>query len=67
MQVESPLLPVEYLVEQKVVSRLVDLIGPPAGPDGRASAAMILEGLLQVLHDYFLLAGSRSALLSRSA
>jgi len=53
MQVESPLLPVEYLVEQKVVSRLVDLIGPPAGPDGRASAAMILEGLLQVHHDHF--------------
>jgi hypothetical protein len=74
MQVESPLLPVEYLVEQKVVSRLVDLIGPPAGPDGRASAAMILEGLLQVQHDhfttgsFFLLAGSGgSALLSRGA
>lgn len=47
MQVDAPLLPVEFLLEQKIITRLVHRIGPPAGPDGRASASLILEGLLQ--------------------
>ena len=47
MQVDAPLLPVEFLLEQKIITRLVDRIAPPAGPDGRASASLILEGLLQ--------------------
>ena len=47
MQVEAPLLPTEFLVEQKVIARLVDQISPPTGPDARASVATILKGLLQ--------------------
>eukprot|EP01043_Picozoa_sp_COSAG02_P030983 COSAG02_NODE_2003_length_10135_cov_9.873754_6_plen_140_part_00 len=47
MQVEAPLLPTEFLLEQKVIARLVDQIAPPAGPDARSSAATILKGLLQ--------------------
>lgn len=47
MQVEAPLLPAEFLLEQMVILRLVEQIAPPAGPDARASAATILKGLLQ--------------------
>ena len=47
MQVEAPLLPTEFLLEHRVIARLVDQIAPPAGPDARASAATILKGLLQ--------------------
>lgn len=47
MQVEAPLLPTEFLLEHKVIVRLVQQIAPPAGPDGRASAATILKSLLQ--------------------
>ena len=47
MQVESPLLPVEFLVEQRLVPRLVERIAPPPGPDSRASAATILVALLE--------------------
>ena len=47
MQVEAPLLPTQFLLEHKVVPRLVEQIAPPVGVDARESSASILITLLQ--------------------